>query len=340
MTLAADVNVERGSFHLRATVAASPGAVVAVLGSNGAGKSTLLRAVAGLIPMQGSVVIDGADVTKAAPADRMIGWVPQDGALFPHLDALDNVAFGMRGRGRRVEAMSWLVSLDVGHLADRRPRELSGGQAQKIALARALARRPRVLLLDEPLASLDATASIDVRRTLRRHLADFDGVTLLVTHDPVDAMSLADRVVALDGGRVVQEGAPGEVGRAPRTAWLGDLMGVNALPGRAVGRRVRLADGGELTVADDVGRSADVLAVVSPSAVTVHRDRPQGSARNVWPVTVAEVTAYGGRVRVRFDGTPPISAELTTQSVTELGLAPATSAWVSVKATEVTVVPV
>ena len=153
-------------------------------------------------------------------------------------------------------------------------------------------------------------------------------------------MSLADRVVALDGGHVVQEGTPGEVGRAPRTAWLADLMGVNALRGRAEGDLVRLAGGGELTVADDAGRAVEVLAVVPPSAVTVHRDRPQGSARNVWPVTVAELTSYGGRVRVRFDGAPPISADVTAQSVAELGLAPATSAWVSVKATEVTVVPV
>jgi molybdate transport system permease protein len=339
VTLEADVDVSRGPFRLRARLAAPSGSVTALLGPNGAGKSTLLRALAGLAGTRGSIVIDGVDVTDAPPHLRRVGWVPQDGALFPHLSARDNVAFGIGGRAARAEADRWLSALDVADLADRRPAQLSGGQAQKVAIARALARRPRLLLLDEPLAALDATARGDVRRSLRRHLAGFDGVTLLVTHDPLDAMSLADRVIALDAGRVVQDASPREVARAPRTPWLAGLMGVNAFRGRLSGSRVALADGGELMVADGGGVGpADALLVVAPHAVTLHRNRPEGSARNAWPVTVAELTTAGSRVRVRCEGRPPVVAEVTGDAVGELGLVEGVAAWASVKATEVTVV--
>jgi molybdate transport system permease protein len=230
-----------------------------------------------------------------------------------------------------------LDALGVADLARRRPRQLSGGQAQKVALARALARRPRVLLLDEPMASLDRAARGDVRRTLRRHLDDYDGVALLVTHDPLDAMALADRVIAVDGGRIVQEAAPAEVASRPRTPWLGRLMGVNAFAGRLSGNRLLLHDGGELSVADS-GAGVEALGVLPPHAVTLHRDRPTGSARYCWPVTVSELSAQGHRVRVRCSGLPDVVAEVTPEAVAELSLSEGATAWAGAKATEITVV--
>ena len=225
-------------------------------------------------------------------------------------------------------------------LSGRRPAQLSGGQAQKVALARALARAPRLLLLDEPLSALDATARSDVRRTLRAHLRDFDGVAVLVTHDAVDAASLAGRLLALDGGQVLQEGPVASVARKPRAPWLAELLGANACHGHSRGGQV-VVDGGGRLVAVDVPSAdgAEVLAVFAPHAVTVHRDRPTGSARNVWPVTVRQLTDVGGRVWVDADGAPSVVAEVTSAAVADLGLREGQQAWVSVKATEVTVVP-
>jgi molybdate transport system permease protein len=298
----------------------------------------LLRALAGLLPAQGRLDVDGVDLATTPAHLRGVGWVPQDGALFPHLSARDNVAFGIGGRHGRAEAQQWLQALDITHLADRKPAQLSGGQAQRVALARALARRPRLLLLDEPLASLDAESRGDVRRALRRHLSSYDGVTMLVTHDPVDAMSLADRVIALEAGTVVQDDTPAEMSRAPRTTWLAGLMGHNGYRGRLSNGRLELPDGGALLVAEAGAEPAEAFAIVPPHAVTLHRGQPEGSARNSWPVTVEELTTVGTRVRVRCLGRPPVTAEVTPGAVTDLHLVEGAAVWASVKATEVTVV--
>jgi molybdate transport system ATP-binding protein len=221
-------------------------------------------------------------------------------------------------------------------LADQaraRPARLSGGQSQRVALARALATSPRLLLLDEPLGALDARTRLDVRADLRHHLAAYDGATVLVTHDPLDAMVLADRIVVIEDGIVVQEGTPAEVARRPRTEYVARLAGLNLYRGRvAADGAVEVDGGGRLIV--DGAHPGEVFVAFPPSAVAVHRERPEGSPRNVWAVTVAGIEPYGDRVRVEFAGAPPVAAEVTTLAAAELDLRPGRAAWVAVKATE------
>ncbi|QIP83939.1 molybdate ABC transporter permease subunit [Streptomyces sp. Tu 2975] len=328
------------------TLDAAPGTTIAVVGPNGAGKTTLLRALLGLTPRAHAALrLGDTDVSALPPHRRGVAWVPQDGALFPHLSALGNTAYGLRARGvarteARRSAQEWLERLGVGQLAARRPAQLSGGQAQRVALARALAARPRLLLLDEPLAALDQTTRARVRHTLRGHLDDFGGVCLIVTHDPVEAVSLADRVLVLDDGRAVQDAPPAEVTRHPRSPWVARMLGRNAWPGTAVAGGIELAGGGRLVVADPLAPGADVLAIIAPEAVSVHRERPGGSPRNAWPGTVREITTVGSRLRVLVTSphAPDLVAEITPQAAAELGLAEGESVWTGVKATEVTVV--
>ncbi|MFB7006862.1 MULTISPECIES: ABC transporter permease [unclassified Streptomyces] len=327
----------------RLTLDAAPGTTIAVVGPNGAGKTTLLRALLGLTPRaHARLRLGDTDVTALPPHRRQVAWVPQNGALFPHLSALTNTAYGLRAHGvpraeARREARQWLDRLGVGHLAHRRPAQLSGGQAQRVALARALAARPWLLLLDEPLAALDQTTRAHVRHTLRTHLAGFGGVCLIVTHDPVEAVSLADRLLVLDEGRTLQDAAPAEVTRHPRSPWVARMLGRNAWPGTAApDGTLALVGGGRLVVADSLAEGTAALAIIAPEAVSVHHDRPGGSPRNVWPGTVRELTAVGSRLRVVIvsDEVPDLVAEITPEAATELGLGEGTAVWTSVKATE------
>ncbi|MEV7113826.1 ABC transporter permease [Streptomyces anulatus] len=334
-----------GFTHL--TLDAPGSTTIAVVGPNGAGKTTLLRALLGLTPRAHAVLrLGDSDVTALPPHRRGVAWVPQDGALFPHLSALANTAYGLRAHGvpraeARREAQGWLDRLGVGHLAHRRPAQLSGGQAQRVALARALAARPRLLLLDEPLAALDQTTRARVRHTLRGHLADFGGVCLIVTHDPVEAVSLADRVLVLEDGRVLQDEPPAEVTRHPRSPWVARMLGRNAWPGTATADGLALEGGGHLVVAEPLPAGTDALAVIAPEAVSVHRERPTGSPRNVWPGTVREITSGGSRLRLLITSAeaPDLVAEITPGAAAELGIADGSPVWTSVKATEATVVP-
>ena len=305
------------------------GETVAVVGPNGAGKTTLLLRLA-----------------RELAADGAVGVVFQDLLLFPHLSALDNVAYGLRRAGMRrsaarEEARRWLAEVGVGARADARPGELSGGEAQRVALARALAPRPRALLLDEPLSALDASARPAARRLLREHLAGFEGGRLLVTHDPLDAVSLADRIVVLEAAAVVQEGTLDDLRRRPRSRYVADLVGVNLL--RGVGRdgRVELAGGVVLTAADVP--DGDVVVVIHPRAVALHRHAPsEGSPRNVLRGLVAGMHGDGERVRVELSvgsGSTALAAEVTAVAAAELGLAEGVEVWAAVKATELTVSP-
>ena len=347
MSLSAQVRLAVGGLDLDAGVEAAAGEPVVLVGPNGAGKTTLLRALAGLVPLSGGrVVLDGevVDDPEASrwtpPEQRSIGCVFQNYLLFPHLDALDNVAFGPRCRGApkaqaRAHARSWLERLGLSEVAGERPGSLSGGQAQRVALARALAIDPRLLLLDEPLAALDASARGEVRADLRRHLSTFDGACLLVTHDPIEALVLGRHLVVLEGGRVTQQGPASEVADAPRSPWVAELVGVNLLRGQGRGDGVELAGGGWLAAAG--AGTGEVFAVIHPRSVALHRRPPEGTPGNVWRGRAGAVELLGDRVRVRvlLEHRPPLAAEVTPAAVAELGLDTGGEVWVSVKATEV-----
>jgi molybdate transport system ATP-binding protein len=345
MTLEAAVRLRLGALDLDMALEIRAGEVVALLGPNGAGKTTLLRALAGLIPVtRGHVRLDGAVLedsatSKYVPTERRpIGFVFQEYLLFPHMSVLDNVAFGVRARGAgsavaRQKAARWLERVGLQELASARPSQLSGGQRQRAALARALASDPRLLLLDEPMAALDVSARTEVRRDLKRHLASFDGVRLLVTHDPLEAMALADRLIVIENGRLVQEGTPAEVTERPRSAYVADLVGVNLLRGVAGHGSVR-TDSGHVVAAAGA-TSGEVFAVIHPRAVALHRQRPEGSPRNVWQGRADAIEIAGDRARVRVVGPVAVVAEVTPASLAELRLAEGSEVWLSFKATDV-----
>lgn len=239
-----DGQVRRGDLVVTAELRARPDEVIGIVGENGAGKTTLLRVLAGLTPLDtgrlsldGTVVDEPATATFVAPEARPVGLARQVPLLFPHLDLRDNVAFGLRRGGMAKEAArsvatAWLEQVGVAEHARSRPHAVSGGQAQRAALARALARDPDLLLLDEPLAALDQEGRTLVRRLLRTEERRPGRTTVLVTHDPVDALSLTDRVVVLEAGRVVQVATPAELTRRPRSDFVARLVGLNLLRGR------------------------------------------------------------------------------------------------------------
>ncbi len=346
-----DADIRRGEFTLTVTLAAAPGQVLGVLGPNGAGKSTLLAALAGLIPvaagritLSGQVLDDADTGAFVEAAGRPVGFVFQNYRLFPHLNVLDNVAFGPRARGAgraaaTAAASEWLARLDLTELAQRKPKSISGGQAQRVALARALAARPSLLLLDEPLSALDAGTRLDVRGELKRHLSDFPGPCLLVTHDPLEALVLADRLVVLEGGRIAQEGTPASIARRPRTEYVAKLVGLNLYTGHVQGSTVELTDGGTFAIPAH-SEHGDVLVALRPSAVQVSGERPDtGSTRNAWPARVIGLTLLADRIRLDLDGRPPAQVDVTPAAVLELSLSPGSEIWLTVAPTDLEVYP-
>ncbi|WP_248959933.1 ABC transporter ATP-binding protein [Sphaerisporangium perillae] len=337
MSLHAHLVVARPRFRLDIDLTVAPGQVVALLGPNGAGKTTALRALAGLTGLSGGhITLDGAPLHTLAAERRPIGMVFQDYLLFPHLSALDNVAFGPRCHGAsksdaRRTAAAWLERVGLTEHARARPRQLSGGQAQRVALARALAIEPRLLLLDEPLAALDARTRLDVRAQLRRHLAAFDGATVLVTHDPLEAMVLADHLVVIENGAIVQQGTPAQVAQRPRTDYVARLVGLNLYRGIATGRQVKIEDV-LLSVAEHLDGPAFVA--FPPAAVALYRTRPDGTPRNLWQARIEGIERHGDNVRIHLEGPITASADITPAAVAELDLTPGQRIWAAVKATE------
>jgi len=353
VSLRADVALDRGDFSLEASLEAAEDETVALLGPNASGKSTLVAILAGhLRPDRGRVSLDGVTLddggTFVLPEARDVGILFQDLRLLPHLTALENVAFPLRARGApapeaREHAREALERFEVGARGTDRPGRLSGGEAQRVALARATVARPRLLLLDEPTSALDVAARARFRPLLSWTVRSFAGIRVLVTHDPVEAMTLADRIVVLEEGRVTQTGTPEDFLRAPRTPYVAELVGVNLFSGTLDrlpdgAGRVRTTDG-EVTVAwpSEVTGPIDVSATLRPAEVSIHRERPEGSPRNVFRGTIVDVAIDGERVRVRLDSRPPLVAEITRGSLARLGLAPGEEVWASFKAVEVRV---
>ncbi|WP_436971745.1 sulfate/molybdate ABC transporter ATP-binding protein [Mycolicibacterium peregrinum] len=357
MTLHVRAVVENRGLDLEFDVAA--GEVLAVLGPNGAGKSTTLHAIAGLVGLDAGtvrvgdrVLTDTAAGVQVPTHDRRVGLLLQDPLLFPHLSVLANVVFGARSRrrvGRRAAsdtAGRWLAEVDAVDLADRRPRRLSGGQAQRVALARALAADPEVLLLDEPLTGLDVAVAASTRKVLRRVLAVGGRCAVLITHELLDVLTLADRVIVVEDGRIVESGSVAEVLAAPKSHFAARFAGVNLIGGTAGADGV-LTTASQAnwygTPATDVQRGEPAVALFSPASVSVYRDEPHGSPRNTVPVTVAELDSRGPGIRVRADeqpdGAPGLAADITAESAAELRLVPGDTVYFSVKAQEVAVHP-
>jgi molybdate transport system ATP-binding protein len=349
MSLEAAVGLQRGTLDLDVELSVGSSGVVVLLGPNAAGKTTLLRALAGLVPLErGRVSLDGVVLEDSAAGLRVptekrpVGVVFQDYLLFPHMTALENVAFGLRSRGAsrtaaRERALALLDTMGLVDMAAAKPRALSGGQAQRVALARALATDPRLLLLDEPLSAMDAGARAELRRGLSRHLAEYEGTCLVITHDPIEAMTLGDQLVVLEAGRVVQAGSPEELSSHPRSRYVADMLGLNLYRGRSEGGTVTLPSGRRLVAADPMPDAADVFAVIPPRAVALHRVLPEGSPRNVWKGVVEDLDIVGNHVRAHVSGDLPIIAEVTPGAVASMHLDDGGPVYVAVKAVEVEV---
>ena len=337
-------------FRLDLELAIAPGETVALLGPNGAGKTTAVSVLAGLVVLdEGHVRLssraldDPGEGVFVRAERRNVGVVFQDQVLFPHLTAAENIAYGPRTRGATKRdairlALDWLQRLDLAGLAGRRPDELSGGEAQRVALARALAIDPDLLLLDEPLASLDVTTRAALRRTLADHLRGFRGPRLLITHDPVDAFLLADRVVVVEDGVATHGGTPDDIRRHPRTLYTADLAGVNLVVGVVSGGVVRLAQDPPMHIADS-SLAGEVLLTIHPRSISLHRDRPGGSPRNTWMTTISVVEPLGDRTRIQLGPPHRLTAEITSAAHADLGLRRGDTIWVALKATEIGVEP-
>ena len=353
--LHARLGKQRGDFRLDVAFEAGPGSTTVLVGESGAGKTSVLRLVAGLDRLDQGYVTLGSDRYADAdaglhrpPWERDLGYVPQDYALFPHLSVFDNVAFGPRAAGMpsgRVPAAvaEALELVGIARLARRRPHELSGGQQQRAALARALALRPALLLLDEPLSSLDLQTRRALRVELRGLLGRLPCVTLYVTHSPVEALVLSDRIVVLEQGRVAQAGTRDALLRYPRTPFVAELVGTNLFVGRPAeaaggGPAIRTPEGlVALSDAAEPGAGA-VYLTVSPREITLSLRPPDGSAQNVFAGNVIELVPEppaGERIRVVLNSRPSLVAEVTREAVAALSLAPGTYVYAAFKASGV-----
>ena len=347
MGLLAYLVARRGSFEVDVALDVDDGETLALLGPNGAGKSTVVDALIGTLPLaEGTIEIDGERADGLPPERRPIGVCFQDDLLFPRLSALENAAFPLRARKvpkaeARQRAGELLERLAPAVDPSARPSSMSGGERQRVALARALVPDPRLLVLDEPFSNVDVSARPGLRALVREVTRTFGGATVLIAHDPLDALTLADRVALLDAGRITQTGTPDEIRAAPSSHYAADLVGVNLF----VGELEPLEDGaatlrtpdGEITVSPEVAIASGTRSIASlkPIDVSLHAREPEGSARNVFRGRIVEIADDGDRARVRLATRPPLTAEVTSGSVTRMGLRTGGEVWASFKAVEV-----
>ncbi|MFG2378199.1 ABC transporter ATP-binding protein [Streptomyces sp. NPDC048504] len=297
-----------------------PGEFLALLGPSGCGKTTALRMLAGFEhPTSGEVLVDGRDVTDVPAHRRDAGMVFQSYSLFPHLNALDNVAFGLRMRKvrtaeRRSRAAELLDLVGLGDKGERFPHQLSGGQQQRVALARALALRPRVLLLDEPLSALDAKVRLSLREEIRRLQQELGITTLFVTHDQEEALSIADRVAVMRAGKLEQCAAPAELYGRPTTAFVAEFVGtMSRLPGHLTDGTVEVL-GQRLPVDGEAPALTEVDVLVRPEAIHVHADAA-GDARVVATAFLGSVV----RLTVQLADSTEVKADLPAHEAAGLG---------------------
>ncbi len=350
--LTAKIELRRdGDFVLDVDFALASGQTTALLGPNGSGKSTLVKALAGLLPIDaGSITLAGRSLDAPAAGifvpteERGVGVVFQRYLLFEHLDVLDNISFapvmaGTRRSEARAAAHRWVADLGLDGLESRKPSQLSGGQAQRVAIARALASKPHVLLLDEPLAALDIETKASLRRLLKDTLDAFEGPRLLITHDPVDAFLLAERVLIIEDGKITQAGSPIDLAQRPATPYAAALAGLNLLAGENAGGSITLSDSAQGLATANTQMAGPVLVTINPNAIALHTDKPSGSPRNSWQTTIATVEGSGDITRVTLADPLPLNVDITPGAASSMQLEPGAPVWASIKATEVFVHP-
>jgi putative spermidine/putrescine transport system ATP-binding protein len=318
----------------------APGELVALLGPSGCGKTTALRIVAGFeFADAGEVLVNGKDVSGVPASRRDMGMVFQSYSLFPNMNALDNVAFGLRmrkvgGGDRRKRAAELLEMVGLAPQAGQYPHQLSGGQQQRVALARALAIEPRVLLLDEPLSALDAKVRLQLREQIRTLQQRLGTTTLFVTHDQEEALSMADRVGVMRAGRLEQVADPAELYSRPATAFVAEFVGtMNRLPAELGGGASTVTVLGTTVPAQPGGpQSGPVDALIRPENLTV-KAAEGGNGIVTNRTFLGAVT----RVAVRLSGDTEVSVDVS--STVALEMAPGTAVEVGLPSTPVLVTP-